>query len=141
MDHIIPISDGGTDELSNLTTLCRDCNRGKSAYHFNDYSSIRVLPDNIEKYFKFIQDDKLGDFEQFHLYLYYKDGIHSGRIDGKFHHKWRISYSAYSSSSNTKAYEERRKKEETRFFVKKIKDELIAEGKRIVINEEGICKI
>jgi hypothetical protein len=37
VDHIMPISDGGTDELSNLATLCRDCNRGKSAYHFNDY--------------------------------------------------------------------------------------------------------
>jgi len=30
VDHIIPISKGGTDILSNLTTSCRDCNRGKS---------------------------------------------------------------------------------------------------------------
>lgn len=29
VDHIIPISSGGTDELSNLTTSCFDCNRGK----------------------------------------------------------------------------------------------------------------
>lgn len=135
VDHIIPISDGGTDELSNLATLCRDCNRGKSAYHFTDYNSIRVIPDNIEKHFKFFQDDKLGDFEQFHLYLYYKDGVHSGHIDGKFHHKWRITYSAYSSSSAPKEYENRRKKEETLAFIRKIKDELIAEGKRIVMRK------
>ena len=141
VDHIIPVSDGGTDELSNLATLCRDCNIGKSTYHFKDYNSIRVIPANLEKHYKFFQDDKLGDFEQFHLYLYYKNGVHSGHIDGKFHHKWRISYSKYSSSSDPKAYENRRRKEETQAFTRKIKDQLIAEGKRIVINEEGICII
>ena len=29
VDHKIPISRGGKDEESNLTTLCKDCNRGK----------------------------------------------------------------------------------------------------------------
>jgi len=28
-DHILPVSQGGTDELSNLQTLCFDCNRSK----------------------------------------------------------------------------------------------------------------
>lgn len=30
LDHIVPVSKGGTDEINNLTTSCRDCNQGKS---------------------------------------------------------------------------------------------------------------
>lgn len=29
-DHILPRAAGGTDDLTNLTTSCKDCNRGKS---------------------------------------------------------------------------------------------------------------
>lgn len=29
VDHIIPVSRGGTDEMSNLKTACFNCNRGK----------------------------------------------------------------------------------------------------------------
>lgn len=30
-DHIVPRAAGGSDEMSNLTTSCQDCNRGKAA--------------------------------------------------------------------------------------------------------------
>jgi hypothetical protein len=29
VDHIVPVSQGGTDRLDNLQTACRECNRGK----------------------------------------------------------------------------------------------------------------
>jgi hypothetical protein len=29
LDHVIPLSKGGTDDLDNLTTSCFECNRGK----------------------------------------------------------------------------------------------------------------
>lgn len=30
VDHIVPVADGGTDDLSNLVTACEYCNLGKS---------------------------------------------------------------------------------------------------------------
>lgn len=30
VDHVIPVSKGGSDEIENLVTSCFDCNRGKS---------------------------------------------------------------------------------------------------------------
>jgi len=36
-DHVEPISAGGTNELGNLTTACRDCNRAKRARQLDQW--------------------------------------------------------------------------------------------------------
>ena len=36
VDHIIPKSRGGTDEIDNLITSCRECNRGKKDKLLNE---------------------------------------------------------------------------------------------------------
>lgn len=33
LDHVKPVSDGGTNDESNLITSCIACNRGKGAQH------------------------------------------------------------------------------------------------------------
>lgn len=42
IDHIVPVSQGGTDEMKNLQTLCMICNRAKSNRAWES------LPENIE---------------------------------------------------------------------------------------------
>lgn len=40
VDHIVPVSKGGTNELLNLTTSCFDCNNGKRDVPLNDASVL-----------------------------------------------------------------------------------------------------
>lgn len=40
VDHIQPVSGGGTDDLLNLVTACKDCNSGKSDKRLSDESAV-----------------------------------------------------------------------------------------------------
>lgn len=40
VDHIKPVSKGGTNEILNLVTSCRDCNRGKTNRELSDNTAI-----------------------------------------------------------------------------------------------------
>lgn len=41
VDHVVPIFEGGTDAIENLTTSCFDCNSGKSRH------ALSVLPQTV----------------------------------------------------------------------------------------------
>jgi hypothetical protein len=141
IDHIVPVSQGGTDELQNLATLCRDCNAGKSDYRFPDYASMPLIPDDLEAHFKFSHDPKHGDNEQYHLYCYFKQAGGLLSSQGKYHHTWKITGTKFAVSSNRIALERRRKREETQLFKEKIRRALAEERKRLILNEEGLVKV
>lgn len=41
VDHIVPLIQGGTNDLSNLTVACRECNCGKSGKTPGEWSAIQ----------------------------------------------------------------------------------------------------
>lgn len=49
VDHIIPVSKGGTDDILNLITSCRDCNRGKRDTKLSDDSTVRKMQKQAEE--------------------------------------------------------------------------------------------
>ena len=48
VDHVKPVSKGGTNELLNLITSCRDCNRGKSNRELSDDSMVAKQQQEME---------------------------------------------------------------------------------------------
>ena len=40
VDHIVPVAEGGKNDLMNLVTSCRECNRGKGKRKLSDDSAI-----------------------------------------------------------------------------------------------------
>lgn len=48
VDHIIPVSKGGTNELLNLVTSCRDCNRGKTNRQLSDNSAVKIQKQQLD---------------------------------------------------------------------------------------------
>ena len=49
VDHIKPVAEGGTNEILNLITCCRDCNRGKGKRTLNNNSVIEKQRQQIEE--------------------------------------------------------------------------------------------
>jgi len=41
VDHIKPVAEGGTNEMLNLITSCRDCNRGKGKRKLSDKTELK----------------------------------------------------------------------------------------------------
>ena len=49
VDHIIPVSKGGNNDLINLITSCRDCNAGKSNRELDDQSVLARQRSQLEE--------------------------------------------------------------------------------------------
>jgi hypothetical protein len=49
LDHVIPRARDGSDDPSNLTTSCEDCNRGKAARLLNPDAVPMITPDAIDR--------------------------------------------------------------------------------------------
>ena len=49
VDHIKPVSKGGTDDVMNLVTSCRDCNRGKKNKLLSDNATVMVQKQRLDE--------------------------------------------------------------------------------------------
>ena len=67
IDHINPVSKGGTDEIINLITSCYDCNRGKSDKDIKSVCRPDIAQENkilkeklaqVKEYYKYKDDEK-----------------------------------------------------------------------------------
>jgi len=71
VDHVIPKSKGGDDDINNLTTSCFDCNRGKKNI------PLDVLPISIIENAKILKEQK----KQTEYYYRYLDEINQQKED------------------------------------------------------------
>ena len=49
VDHIVPVKEGGSDDILNLITSCRNCNRGKSSVKLSDNTVIQKKQKQAEE--------------------------------------------------------------------------------------------
>ena len=48
VDHIVPVAEGGKNDLLNLVTSCKDCNRGKGKNPLSDESAVERQRKQLE---------------------------------------------------------------------------------------------
>ena len=68
VDHILPVSEGGTDDPNNLISSCFDCNRGKGKvkiskqliknYRKEEIEENREINEQIKEYEKYLRNKK-----------------------------------------------------------------------------------
>lgn len=141
VDHVVAVDDGGTDDLENLATLCRRCNVGKSNLRLKDYRSFTLVPDGVNGLYRYYHDAKMGDFERFHLYLYYNDLRGEFPERKSFHREWIISGSEWESSPDQQALKARRMSEETAAFEAGVRLDLATSCSRLLLTERGLERV
>ena len=67
VDHIEPVSKGGTNDIDNLVTLCYKCNRGKGARILGEKQSVRLEESRV--------DEMHQKMQQRQAYIKYKEKL------------------------------------------------------------------
>lgn len=49
VDHIVPVAKGGNNDIMNLVTACRDCNRGKCDRKLDDNAVIKKQKQQLDE--------------------------------------------------------------------------------------------
>ena len=67
IDHIIPLSQGGTNEMNNLRTLCTSCN-AKVAWDYRERPNLdkyttHLLPTTIKSVKRYAFEHDMKDYE------------------------------------------------------------------------------
>jgi len=55
VDHIEPVAEGGTNDIINLVTACKDCNAGKRARRLSDDTVVRIQRKQSEESQEFLE--------------------------------------------------------------------------------------
>ena len=84
-DHIIPVCDGGTNDIGNLITACFDCNRGKAG------TGLSVIPKSLAE-----QGAEIKEREE--QLLGYRDIVQE-RIERIENDRWHVADSLIPKSS------------------------------------------
>jgi hypothetical protein len=67
VDHITPVKEGGTNDITNLITACADCNLGKGARKLSDTSEVMKAKKQL--------DELNARREQLEMMLQWKKGL------------------------------------------------------------------
>ena len=67
VDHIKPVSKGGGNDLMNLVTACRECNRGKTDRELSDDSAVKLQKQQL--------DDMQERREQLQMMLKWRESL------------------------------------------------------------------
>lgn len=49
VDHVVPVAEGGNNDILNLVTSCKDCNRGKGKRKLSNKSELKLQQEQLKE--------------------------------------------------------------------------------------------